>query len=182
MGADRLHAIRARALAGHRDFRQARVALKAAEDARAGHELDVLHDGIGGEFSFGEAKLRYYDSLVLVSAGCPAEAERAATAAVSLYQAAPDRARSYGCEALANVQLATARLMTRNLDGAAEAIGALLRLAPERRISSLNEHLEPSRELLRGPAYRSSRPARQLDQQIAAFTATSATAALPGGR
>ncbi|HUY48782.1 MAG TPA: hypothetical protein VMV92_24200 [Streptosporangiaceae bacterium] len=34
MGAARLHAIRARALAGHRDFSQARAALKAAERGR----------------------------------------------------------------------------------------------------------------------------------------------------
>jgi tetratricopeptide (TPR) repeat protein len=181
IGAARLHAIRARALAGHRDFTQARAALQAAAHARSGDRPDVLHNGMAGEFAFGEAKLRYYESLVLVSAGYPAEAERAASAAVSLYQAAPDRARSYGCEALASVQLATARLMTRNLDGAAEAFNTLLELTPDRRISSLVTHLEPSRELLRSPAYRTSRTARQLETQLAAFTTANPPAALPSG-
>ncbi len=181
IGAARLHAIRARALAGHRDFAQARAALKAADEASATQQADQLHNGMAGEFAFDTAKLRYYQALVLTRAGYPADAETAAAAAVSLYQAAPSRARSYGCEALAHVQLATARLMSGNADAAAEAIAGLLRLDRARRISSLHEHVEACRELLRGPAYRSSRTAQELGQQLAAFSAVSITSALPGG-
>jgi hypothetical protein len=50
------------------------------------------------------------------------------------------------------------------------------------RIGSLSEYLETCRELLRTPAYRSSSAARQLDQQLAAFSGASAAQALPGGR
>ena len=181
-GAARLHAIRARALAGHRDFSQARAALKAAGEAAAGQQTDQLHNGMAGEFAFGTAKLRYYEALVLTRAGYPAEAEAAASAAVSLYQAAPDAVRSYGCEALTHVQLATARLMSGHADTAAEAIGGLLRLDPGRRISSLNEHVEACQELLRGPAYRGSRAAADLSQQLATFRAVSVTWAIPIGR
>ncbi|HUY46050.1 MAG TPA: helix-turn-helix transcriptional regulator [Streptosporangiaceae bacterium] len=182
MGAARLHAIRARALAGHRDFAQARAAIKAAAAASNEHQPDQLHNGIAGEFAFDTAKLRYYEALVLARAGYPADAETAAAAAVSLYQAAPDTARSYGCEALAHVQLATARLMSGNADAAAEAIAGLLRLDPGRRISSLHEHVEACRELLRGPAYRGSRTAAELGQQLAVFSAVSITSALPSSR
>ncbi len=181
MGAARLHAIRARALVGHHDFAQARAALKAADEASTGPQTDQLHNGIAGEFAFGTAKLRYYEALVLARAGYPTDAETAAAAAVSLYQAAPGRARSYGCEALAHVQLATARLMSGNADAAAEAIAGLLRLDPDRRISSLHEHVEACRELLRGPVYRHNRTAAELGQQLAAFSAVSITSALPGG-
>ena len=181
-GAARLHAIRARALAGHRDFTQARAALKAASEAIGTQQADPLHNGIAGEFAFSTAKLRYYEALVLTRAGYHAEAEAAASAAVSLYQAAPGTARSYGCEALAHVQLATARLAGGNADTAGEAIAGLLRLDPGRRISSLNEHVQACQDLLRGPAYRGSRVAAELSQQLAAFRAVTLTTAIPISR
>jgi hypothetical protein len=54
------------------------------------------------------------------------------------------RDRSYGCAALARVQLAKAALMGNRLDDAIEALGVLA-LDPQRRISSLNEHLDTCR-------------------------------------
>jgi hypothetical protein len=118
----------------------------------------------------------------LADAEDPARAEHAAAVAISLYQVVPALARSYGCEALARVQLARARLMSRKLDDAADALGGMLSLDPQMRIGSLSEYLETCRELLRTPAYRGSSTARQLDQQLAAFSGASAARALPGGR
>ncbi len=181
-GAARLHAIQARALADHHDFREARAALTAATDASTSTESDQLHDGIAGEFTFGAAKLRYYEALVLNRVGYPADAETAAVAAISLYEAAPGQARSYGCDALAHVQLATARLMRGDADAAAEAITSLLRLDPGRRISSLNEHIDACRELLRGPAFRNSRAAADMSRQLTAFSAVNITSPLPLSR
>ncbi len=71
--------------------------------------------------------------------------------------------------------------MGNRLDAAIEALGGVLVLDPERRISSLNEHLEACRQLLLAPAYRSSGTARELEQQLAAFTAASTARALPSG-
>ncbi|MFI5067432.1 MAG: hypothetical protein ACHP9Z_26105, partial [Streptosporangiales bacterium] len=65
---------------------------------------------------------------------------------------------------------------------AAEAITDLLRLDPGRRISSLGEHVEACRDLLRGPAYRGSRTAAELSKQLATFRAVSVTTAIPVGR
>ena len=107
-------------------------------------------------------------------------ARQAAAAAISLYEAVPVRARSYGCAALARVQLARAQLMSSNLEDAAEALAGVLALDPQRRISSLNQHLEACRELLHLPAYRSSSSARELDHHLAAFSAASTARALPG--
>ena len=182
MGAARLHAIQARALADHHDFREARAAIKAATDASTSTQPDQLHDGIAGEFAFGPAKLRYYEALVLTRAGYPAEAETAAAAAIGLYQAAPSQTRSYGCDALAHIHLATAQLMRGDAEAAAEAIAGLLRLDPGRRISSLNEHVEACRELLRGPAFRDSQAAADMGRQLAAFSAVSVTSPLPISR
>jgi len=182
MGAARLHAIHARALSAHGDQAQARAALKAAANARADTYRDELHDGVAGEFAFDDAKLWYYHALTYVDAGNPAKAEGAAAAAIRLYQAAPVRLRSYGCEALALVHLAIAQLMSNKLDDAAETLGSMLVLEPERRISSLNQHVETCRGLLRGAAYRDARTARRLEEQLAQFSGASAARALPSGR
>jgi transcriptional regulator with XRE-family HTH domain len=181
-GAARLHAILGRALASNGDHAQAMVAIRNAAKAMEDTLPDELHGGIAGEFAFGQAKLQYYRALISVSAEDPAQAESAAQAAIRLYQAAPGWARSYGCEALAYVQLATAQLMSNKLDDAADAIGSLLRLNPDRRISSLGQHLETSRELLHSSSYRDSAAAQRLEQQLAAFSAASVTRAIPGAR
>jgi len=184
VGAARIHAIHARALAACGDAGAARAAMTAAEKARAdadaGH--DELHDAVGGEFAFDAAKLRYYQALALLDSGDPAGAEQAAAEAIALYEAIPARDRSYGCAALARVQLAKAALIGNRLEDAVEALGSVLALDPQRRITSLNEHLDTCRQLLRVPGYRSMGTARELEQQLAAFTAASTARALPGGQ
>ena len=180
-GTVRLHAIRARALAAHGDYAQARAAMTAAGKARVDAQGDELHDGVAGEFAFDDAKLHYYQALTLNDACDPDAAERAAAAAISLYQAVPARARSYGCDALARVQLARAQLMSEKLEDAAQALAGVLTLDPQLRIGSLAQHLQACRQLLSQPSFRASATARQLDQQLAAFGSAGAARALPGG-
>ena len=67
------------------------------------------------------------------------------------------------------------------LEEAIEALGSVLALDPKRRISSLNEHLETCRQLLLVPGYGGSATARELEQQLAAFSSASTARALPGG-
>jgi DNA-binding XRE family transcriptional regulator len=66
------------------------------------------------------------------------------------------------------------------LDDAVQALGSLFALDPQRRISSLNEHLETCRQLLCVPGYRSSDTARELEQKLALFSSASTARALPG--
>jgi hypothetical protein len=178
-GAARLHAISARALSALGDHAQAQTEMKIAQSTLAEAQRDELHGGLAGEFAFNEAKLRYYQALTLVDAKQCAKAETAAEAAIGLYQAVPARARSYGCEALARVQLATARLMGNKLNDAADSLSGIFALKPKLRISSLNHYLDTCRELLRDTAYRSSPAARRLEQQLADFSAASTARALP---
>lgn len=181
-GTVRLHAIRARALAAHGDYARARAAMTAAGKARVDTHGDELHDGVAGEFAFDDAKLHYYRALTLNDACDPDAAERAAAAAVSLYHAVPARARSYGCDALARVQLARAQLMSKKLEDAAQALAGVLALDPQLRIGSLTQHLQTCRQLLSQPSFRTSATARRLDQQLATFGSAGAGRALPGGR
>jgi hypothetical protein len=89
MAAARIHSIHARALAASGDTAAARAAMTAAEKARvdAAAGQDELHDGIGGEFAFDAAKLRYYQALALIDSGDPVETEQAAAEATALYEA-----------------------------------------------------------------------------------------------
>jgi hypothetical protein len=137
---------------------------------------------VAGEFGFDDAKLHYYEALTLNDASDPDQAEQAATVAVSLYQAVPARARSYGCDALARVQLARAQLMSGKLDDAAQALSGVLVLDPQMRIGSLHQHLQTCQQLLNQPSFRTSATARQLEQQLAAFSSHGAAQALHGGR
>lgn len=178
-GAARLHAILARALSANGNHAQAQAAISAAENAHTASHRDELHDGVAGEFAFDEAKLLYYRALTLVDVDDPAKAESAAAAAIDLYQAAPARARSYGCEALARVLLARAQLMRTKLEEAAETLGGVLRLEPPMRISSLSQQLDACRELLHGPAFRESATAHRLQHELADFTTATAARALP---
>ena len=57
MAVVRLHAILARVLADSGEPAQARAAMTAAQNALAHAGADELHDGVGGEFAFDEAKL-----------------------------------------------------------------------------------------------------------------------------
>lgn len=60
--------------------------MTAAANARGGAHWDELHDGVGGEFAFDDAKLWYYEVLTLADAEDPARAEHAAAVAISLYK------------------------------------------------------------------------------------------------
>ena len=180
MSAVRLHAIDARALADSGGPAQARAAMAAAQHAAANAGPDALHDGIGGEFAFDQAKLSYYGAIALLGTDDPAAAERSAAQAVGLYQAVPERFRSYGCTALAQVELAKVQLETGNLDDAAQALGSVLAPDPSRRISSLNQHLQACRQLLHAPAFHGSDTVRDLDEQMSSFSAGSTALVLPG--
>lgn len=144
MGAARLHAIHARAPAAGGDAVAARAAMTTAEKARADADADrdELHDGVGSEFAFDAAKLWYHQALALLDSGDPAEAEQAAAEAIALYEAVPVRDRSYGCAALARIQLTKAALM--------------------------GNRLETCRQLLRVLCYRGSDTAQALEQKLAA--------------
>jgi hypothetical protein len=155
--------------------------LQAAGRAYSQTHGDDLHHGLGGEFAFSDAKLWYYRALTLADIGDLPQAGKAAEAAIRLYEQTPQRLRSYGCQALARVELARAHLNSSELDEAAQALAALLTLGPEMRISSLSDHLQAFRGELRSSVARGSRTARQLDQQLAEFTAARAVRALPGG-
>jgi hypothetical protein len=180
MGGARRHAIHARALAACGDTAAARAAMTAAEKASADAGQDELYDSVGGEFAFDTAKQRYYQSLALLDSGDPAGAERSATEAIALYESVPARDRSYGCAALARPARQSSadgqppRRRDRSAHRRARARPGTPHHQPERAPGGLSPATA-------GTAYHSSGTARELEQQLAAFTAASTARALPSG-
>lgn len=177
----RLYSIAARALAHTAADEDARHALACAERAHEEVHPRGLHSELGGEFTFSKAKQHYYAAVTRASLGDAQQAEHAATLAIRLYEEAPWQDRSYGCEALARLQLALARLMSGELDGAIEALQPVLTLAPDQRINSLTGYLDTGRKLLRGARFQGSPTAMELEKRLALFCTTGVTRALTSG-
>ncbi|MFF5208335.1 hypothetical protein [Streptosporangium sp. NPDC000396] len=164
-GATRLHMLRARSYAMLSRDREASEALCQAADVRAAG-TDELHDEIAGEFAFLPAKEHYYAAVTHLHLGDSAKAIESARESLSLYASGEPENRSYGCESMASAHLVIAHLMESDSTGAEEAMGSVLALPPDRRISSLGATLGTGRALL------SSRPGgEQLARQIEGFCA-----------
>jgi len=86
-------------------------------------------------------------------------------------------------EALARIELATARLRARQLDGAVAAMAPVLALPSAKRIASLSQRMGRVRAELARPHYHGSAQARELDEQVEEFgrdTIVGVLSALPG--
>jgi hypothetical protein len=166
-----LHAGRAAARIG--DAGTARQAITAAADARdRDHTDDVLE--LGGEFGFSRATQHYLAGSILTelpdaAADAVTELERAA----SLYEAGPEPGEdhSYRCQLATYVNLATSRVRTGQLDGAAAALEPILSLASDRRTRAVAQRLRVLRGDLATTRYRGSPEADRLDQRIEFYLA-----------
>ncbi|HEV2371777.1 MAG TPA: hypothetical protein VGS19_06365 [Streptosporangiaceae bacterium] len=168
-GAVRLHCLHAMAAAktGQRD--QARAAITASQQARESAHRDELHDEIGGQFAFHQAKQSYLAGTALADvAEAEADAISALQTAIGLFQASPEADRSYGCEAIAGINLAVAQLRLGDLD--AVDLGPVLTLPSDKRIDALPQRLAAVRSELAAPRYRGSAEASALDDQIEEFS------------
>jgi hypothetical protein len=119
---------------------QARAALRVAEDSRqrahnSGEIADL--DDVGGILSFPDAKQEFFAAEANLHLGRHDLAEQAALAAIGSYTSGPPDQLSYGDVALAQLDVATARLAASDLDGVFEAIQPVLALPAELRIEPL---------------------------------------------
>ncbi|HUY50990.1 MAG TPA: hypothetical protein VMV92_35675 [Streptosporangiaceae bacterium] len=168
-GAVRLHYLHAMAAAKLGQPDQTRSAIAAGRQARERQHRDELHDDIGGQFACQPAKQSYLAGTAL--AELPDGGTDAITelqAAIRLFQAGPPHDRSYGCEAVAFINLALAQLRHGDLD--AINLMPVLTLPPDRRIDALPHRLSAVRSELAAPRYQGSTQARELDEQIENFS------------
>ena len=146
------------------------------ERARGRNEL---HDHIGGEFGFNEARQAFCSGTAYLQLGSVSRALEECQRAARLYEASPAGERWYGAECSARTDLAATRLMRGELDGAREALAPVFALPPDKRVQGLVKRLGNVQRLLGQPLYASSPEGQRLGQQIEGFASGAVSRALP---
>lgn len=170
-GEARLRCGEAQCLANLGDSRAANAALDAAEKAR---ERIRRPDSLEGLFGFSRAKQSYYagSSLIWLQGGHDAErAQREALEAIGLWQSGPAAERSLDDERLAHIYLATARVQLDDVEGAADALAAVLSLPVEDQISWIVKRMDRVAGMLSAPRYTRNQTAIETVEAISALAA-----------
>ena len=162
----RLASLEARAAARTGDRALALEALDRAARARDGAAGQDKLEEFGGLLTFPVPKQHYYAGSTHALLGEAQPAQQNALLAISLYETGPIEQRSYGDEALARVNVTTARLVLDDLHGAREALRPVLELPPERRIEQLAVSLVRVRATLALPRYARAQIAREIIQEV----------------
>ncbi|OON75635.1 hypothetical protein [Streptomyces tsukubensis] len=179
----RLAAIEARAHAHLGRAREAERAVGAAQDP--GDELrdelrDELHDGLGGEFSFPPARAAMCHAATYLVLGDSTRAEASAVHALRLLEEDPNADRPVQMQV--TVDLARARLLRGELDGADAVMEPVFATAVEWRTIGLVDRVAQLRGALARPELAGARTARTLGEQIEDFVGRAAARPLPGSR
>jgi tetratricopeptide (TPR) repeat protein len=178
----RLCCIEARAWSHLGDTTETARAIGAAHDARdQGNGSDELHDGIGGEFSFDEARQARCNGSAYLELGDAKSAIRETQRAIELFATTPRDRGWLKVDAEAHTDLSGAYLLQSQFDGARQALAPVFAIPQEHRIEGLTRRLGRVRHLLIRSPFRTAREARQLGEQIEDFTAHAAGRMLPSG-
>jgi transcriptional regulator with XRE-family HTH domain len=157
---------------------EALAACRTERERAAGS--NELHDRIGGEFGFTEARQAFCSGSAYLQLGDAGQALEECERAVGLYEASPAGERWYGAECSTRADLAATRLLQGELDGAREALAPVFALPPDKRIQGLVKRLGNVQRLLSQPLYVGSPEGRHLSQQIEGFASGAVSRALPG--
>ncbi|MGC0405359.1 tetratricopeptide (TPR) repeat protein [Streptomyces sp. SAI-126] len=168
----RLHAIAARAYAYVGDIVSARQAIQLSEEeGRDGH--DDLHDAVGGEFGFSAERLAMSNSTTALLMGDAEQAEVEASRALALLVERAQGEQSTHVRAGAAADLAQARLLSDNVEGAAAALTSIWEVPPERRNTGIVVRTARIGRHLAQPRYHGSQLPAELREQIEDFTRSS---------
>ncbi|MFI9588603.1 helix-turn-helix domain-containing protein [Streptomyces sp. NPDC052236] len=171
----RIAAIEARAAAriGDRE-----TALAALSNLQRAQEQQTAPGGVGqfgGLLTFPLAKQEYYLGGTYALLGQHAQAEKHASAAIALYASGAQEDRSYGDEALARLDITTARLAAGDLEGAGEQLQQILQMPPNLRIQQIGSAVKRVGRLLQHPRLAGNRTARELADATRSYQAIDAT-------
>lgn len=164
----------ARSLAALNRLEETREAIHRADDARELVEHDEL-DELGSICTFSRATQLYYAADALVWGGTDeaGDAERTSLDALDALEAAPAADRGgFGNEQGAQCDLALARLLKGELEGATEAVAPVLEIPIELRQHGVVRSVERVQLTMRGlSAAADSSSARNLNDAIETFMA-----------
>jgi hypothetical protein len=169
----RLAAIEARAHGHLRDHTAARRALAISQEEGRG-DRDVLHDDIGGEFGFSLERLTMSNATTYLLLDDGQNAEEAACRALDLVGSRP--AADQSCHVIGNAgaDLAAARLLRGELDGAAQALERVWQVPTEQRGTALLIRTAGVRRALTAARFSGSPLAADLGERIEDFSRQSA--------
>ncbi|MFF8617912.1 DNA-binding protein [Streptomyces sp. NPDC015350] len=174
----RLQAIKARAHGHLGDVHSAREAIHHTTDDRSGAR-DLLHDDIAGEFGFPAERLSMSNSSTALLAGDTVLAEHAARRALEIITRKPADRRSAPVLGGASADLAMARFLKGDADGALDALATMWAITPDKRVTGLLARVARLRQLVSSQRrYRGSAEAAELVERIELFVHTSAPAQL----
>lgn len=168
----RLHAIAARAYAYLGDIVSARQAIQLSEEE--GRDVhDDLHDAVGGEFGFSPERLAMSNSTTALLMGDAEQAEVEASRALALLVERAQGEQSTHVRAGAAADLAHARLLSDNVEGAAAALTPIWEVSPEQRNTGIVVRTARIGRHLAQPRYHGSQLPVELREQIEDFTRSS---------
>ncbi|MFF8283503.1 hypothetical protein ACF1DY_31890 [Streptomyces albus] len=168
----RLYAIEARAHGHLRNDVQAQRAIRDALEQHSGTR-DELHDDIGGEFGFDPARTAMSNATTRLLLKDGEGAEASASEALTFLSALPSDERPVVVSGPASIDLARARLMRSEVEGAQEALRPVFEVPPDWRGAGLLERLTAARIELTRPELRTASAALSLAEQIEEFSALS---------
>jgi len=172
-----IHLRHGRAAARIGDYDTARRAIAEADEARDRGPADDLL-AVGGEFSFSRASQHALAGAILVEIpGAQGEASVELERATGLYRQGPEPGENHSQHVALNtrVDLATTRLLTGQVDGAAAALDPVFAIPPALRFSGLAKRLARTRAELAAPVFRGSAQAGSLEERIEEFGRESIT-------
>ncbi|MGW5364440.1 hypothetical protein [Actinopolymorpha pittospori] len=171
-------AARAHAVAGnpHGAAQMLQAAQRDREDAEG--SSDPLHDGIGGEFAFSNARAAACGTAVWSRLGDGRRVEQYAKQALRGYELeAPDRPTASPVLGT-RIDLAAARLLQGDLPGAEEHLVPILALPPDSRVS-LSGRMGTVRRLLTQPRWRRVTRASEVSSTVTEWLSAQAAATKP---
>jgi tetratricopeptide (TPR) repeat protein len=176
----RLRGIQARAFAHVGDHEGAAQAARLAREQAESTPRDLIHDQIGGEFSFDHARLARCLGSAYILLGDADPAIHEAQTALELYAALPEAARMPKVITEAHIDLAHGYLLQGSLDAAEDTLRPVFDLQPPQRIEGITSRLSSLRSYLtRSTELRGARTAIALGREIEDFTAHSASGLVP---
>ncbi|MFE9610237.1 DNA-binding protein [Streptomyces sp. NPDC006012] len=161
----RLHAVKARAHAHLGDVVSAQQAIQLSTEVVQGRR-DDLHDTVAGEFAFSLERLAMSTSTTALLIGDAGQAEADARRALELVGQRPRQEQSTHVRAGAAADLAYARLLAEDVDGAAEAMAPVWVVPTAQRKTGIVMRTARIGRHLTLPEYHGAQVATTLREQI----------------
>jgi len=139
------------------------------DQADADHYNDALSDETGGEFAFNPARAAACAAAAWLDLGRGKEAQESAQQALAELAALPTGRQPFSQLNGVRIDMASARLLNHDLDGAAEALQQVLDLPTSLRNMSLSGRLTRAGQALTSPPWANDAQAHQFAEAIRAW-------------